>query len=414
MPIFAYKGVNAQGKKISGNREAENAKALKTTFKREGVFLTELKETGAKGGGKAGSGSFEAARAFLKNITADRVKTEDLAMSTRQLATLLGAGIALVESLTALVDQIENVTLKNTWSSIKKDVNEGASLGDALAKHPRIFSPLYINLVRAGESSGAMDVVLERLADFTESQAALRSKIASMMMYPVLMLFMAVAVVVLLFVLVIPKITKIFESQKMALPLPTQVLISTSDFVGAYWWLLLILGVAGIYGFIRYINSESGRVRWDRFKLTAPVFGTLTRKIAIARFCRTLSTLLSSGVPLLTAFDIVKNVIQNRILMDVVDEVRNCVKEGDSIAAPLRRSGHFPPIVTHMIGIGEKSGQLEQMLTNVSNSYDTQVDNSMRGLTSLMEPLILVIMGIVIACIVFAILMPILQMSSSI
>ena len=347
-------------------------------------------------------------------MTAERVSTEDLAMSTRQLATLLGAGIALVESLTALVDQIENVALKNTWSSIKKDVNEGASLGDALAKHSRIFSPLYINLVRAGESSGAMDVVLERLADFTESQAALRSKVASMMMYPVLMLFMAVAVVVLLFVLVIPKITKIFESQKMALPLPTQVLISTSDFVGAYWWLLLILGAVGIWAFIRYINTDKGRMRWDNFKLTAPVFGTLTRKIAIARFCRTLSTLLSSGVPLLTAFDIVKNVIQNRILMDVVDEVRNCVKEGDSIAGPLKRSGHFPPIVTHMIGIGEKSGQLEQMLTNVSNSYDTQVDNTMRGLTSLMEPLILVIMGIVIACIVFAILMPILQMSSSI
>ena len=255
---------------------------------------------------------------------------------------------------------------------------------------------------------------LERLADFTESQAALRSKVASMMMYPVLMLFMAVAVVVLLFVLVIPKITKIFESQKMALPLPTQVLISTSDFVGAYWWLLLILGAVSIWAFIRYINTDKGRMRWDNFKLTAPVFGTLTRKIAIARFCRTLSTLLSSGVPLLTAFDIVKNVIQNRILMDVVDEVRNCVKEGDSIAGPLKRSGHFPPIVTHMIGIGEKSGQLEQMLTNVSNSYDTQVDNTMRGLTSLMEPLILVIMGIVIACIVFAILMPILQMSSSI
>ncbi|MEC8049292.1 MAG: type II secretion system inner membrane protein GspF [Myxococcota bacterium] len=414
MPVFAFKGVDAQGKKVSGNREAENSKTLKTTLRREGVFLTDLKETGSKKGGGAGTGAFAGLSAWLKTVTAERVSTEDLAMSTRQLATLLGAGIALVESLTALVDQIENVALKNTWSSIKKDVNEGASLGDALAKHSRIFSPLYINLVRAGESSGAMDVVLERLADFTESQAALRSKVASMMMYPVLMLFMAVAVVVLLFVLVIPKITKIFESQKMALPLPTQVLISTSDFVGAYWWLLLILGAVSIWAFIRYINTDKGRMRWDNFKLTAPVFGTLTRKIAIARFCRTLSTLLSSGVPLLTAFDIVKNVIQNRILMDVVDEVRNCVKEGDSIAGPLKRSGHFPPIVTHMIGIGEKSGQLEQMLTNVSNSYDTQVDNTMRGLTSLMEPLILVIMGIVIACIVFAILMPILQMSSSI
>lgn len=416
MPVFAFKGVDAQGKKVSGNREAENAKTLKTSLRREGVFLTDLKETGSKKGGKGGDGggAFDGLAAWLKGVTAEKVGPEDLAMSTRQLATLLGAGIALVESLTALVDQIENVTLKNTWSSIKKDVNEGAALGDALAKHSKIFSPLYINLVRAGESSGAMDVVLERLADFTEGQAALRSKIASMMMYPVLMLFMAFAVVVLLFVLVIPKITKIFESQKMALPLPTQVLISTSDFVGAYWWLLIILGGVGIWGFLRYINSEKGRVKWDQFKLTAPVFGTLTRKIAIARFCRTLSTLLSSGVPLLTAFDIVKNVIQNRILMDVVDEVRNCVKEGDSIAGPLKRSGHFPPIVTHMIGIGEKSGQLEQMLNNVSNSYDTQVDNSMRGLTSLMEPLILVIMGIVIACIVFAILMPILQMSSSI
>ena len=292
--------------------------------------------------------------------------------------------------------------------------NEGAPLAEALAEHPKVFTGLYISMVRAGETSGALDVVLDRLADFTESQAELRSKLVGTLVYPVIMLLMALGVTSMLFVFVIPKITKIFESQKMALPLPTKFLIFVSNVMIDYWLvILLVLGLVIYFG-RKYIRTEKGRPKWDHFMLTVPVFGPLIRMVAISRFCKTLGTLMASGVPLLTAFDIVKNVVQNTVLLEVIETARDCVKEGDSIAAPLKRSGHFPPIVTHMIGIGEKSGQLEPMLNNVAQSYEVQIDSRLRAMTSLLEPLIIVMMGVVVASIVFAILMPILQMSSAI
>jgi general secretion pathway protein F len=407
MPIYAYKGVNNSGKSVNGTREAESPKAIKLILRREGVFLTEFNETGPV---KKKS----ARKSFDSSLFAERVNSQDLAVATRQLATLVGAGIPLVSSLNALIEQIDNQTLKGILAAVKQRVNEGASLGDALGEHPKVFSGLYTNMVRAGESSGALDVVLNRLADFTENQAQLRSKLVGTMVYPMLMLVMAVGVTAMLFVFVIPKISKIFASQRMALPIPTQILIGTSNFLTAYWpFLLLLLGFGG-WGFRRYIRSEKGKPHWDRFTLNAPLFGGLVRMIAITRFCKTLGTLLASGVPLLTAFDIVKNVLENTVLTDVVDTVRDCVKEGDTIAAPLKRSGEFPPIVTHMIDIGEKSGELEPMLMNVAASYDVQVEAKLRAMTSILEPIIIVVMGVVVACIVFAILMPMLQMSSAV
>ena len=407
MPIYAYKGVNNAGTAVNGTREAESPKAIKLVLRREGIFLTEFNETGPVK-------KKQSKRSFETSLFAERVKSQDLAVATRQLATLVGSGIPLVNSLTALVEQIENQTLKGILAAVKQRVNEGASFGDALSEHPKVFSGLYTNMVRAGETSGALDVVLERLADFTENQAELRSKLVGTMVYPALMLVMAVGVTAMLFILVIPKISKIFESQRMALPLPTQILIGTSNFMTSYWLILLPLVVLGIWGFRRYTASKAGRPRWDKFTLNAPLFGSLIRMIAITRFCKTLGTLLASGVPLLTAFEIVKNVLQNSVLVDVIDTVRDCVKEGDTIAAPLRRSGEFPPIVTHMIDVGEKSGQLEPMLMNVAKSYDVQVDARLRAMTSILEPIIIVVMGVVVACIVFAILMPMLQMSSAI
>ena len=407
MPIYAYKGVNNSGKSVNGTREAESPKAIKLLLRREGIFLTEFNEAGPV---KKKS----ARKSFDSSLFAERVNSQDLAVATRQLATLVGAGIPLVSSLNALIEQIDNQTLKGILAAVKQRVNEGASLGDALSEHPKVFSGLYTNMVRAGESSGALDVVLNRLADFTESQAQLRSKLVGTMVYPMLMLVMAVGVTAMLFGFVIPKISKIFASQRMALPIPTQILIGTSNFLTNYWpILLLVLGFGG-WGFRRYIRSEKGKPRWDRFTLNAPLFGGLIRMIAITRFCKTLGTLLASGVPLLTAFDIVKNVLENTVLTDVVDTVRDCVKEGDTIAAPLKRSGEFPPIVTHMIDIGEKSGELEPMLMNVAASYDVQVEAKLRAMTSILEPIIIVVMGVVVACIVFAILMPMLQMSSAV
>ncbi len=269
-------------------------------------------------------------------------------------------------------------------------------------------------MVRAGESSGALDVVLDRLADFTENQAELRSKLKGTMVYPALMVTMAFGVVAMLFIFVVPKIARIFASQQMALPLPTQVLIAVSSFTADYWAVLILLAIALVFAARRYVGTKSGRRRWDVALLRLPLFGSLLRMIAITRFCKTLATLLGAGVPLLKAFDIVRNVVENRVLMDVVETVRDCVKEGESIAAPLQRSGEFPPIVTHMIDIGEKSGQLESMLANVARSYDVQIDARIRGMTSVIEPLIIVVMGVVVAGIVFAVLLPMLQMSSGV
>ena len=376
-------------------------------LRRDGVILTELQEIS--------SGNKAAARGSLlkRSIFTERVKTEDLAVATRQLATLVGAGIPLVDALIALIDQVQNNKFKSIWADVKQRVNEGAGFGDALSTHPATFSGLYINMVRAGESSGALDVVLNRLADFTESQSELKSKLTGTMIYPLLMIVMAFVVVAILMIFVIPKITTLFENQKMALPLPTIVLIGFSNLMKNWWFVLFPSIGLCIYGFRRYIQTPGGRAWWDQFLLTVPVFGSLIRMVAITRFCRTLSTLLSSGVPLLAAFDIVKNVVENTVLLKVIETARDCVKEGESIAAPLKRSGHFPPMVTHMISVGERSGQLESMLGNVARSYEVQVESRLRALTSILEPVILVIMGVVVAFIVFAILMPMLDLSST-
>jgi general secretion pathway protein F len=406
MPVFAYKGYNAQGKLVSGTQDADSPRAIKQMLRRDGVFLTELTESNpSKKTGQTRKG-------FEFKLFADRVSSQDLAVATRQLATLIGAGIPLVDALVALIDQVENPSFKSVWAEVKQTVNGGASFADALSVHPRAFSGLYINMVRAGESSGALDVVLSRLADFTESQAELKSKLVGTMVYPVIMVVMAVAVTGILFIFVIPKKAKIFEAQKVALPLPTQILMFCSGLARDYWYVAVALLVASVWGFQKYIRSEKGRPKWDAFVLKAPLFGPLVRMVAITRFTKTLGTLLGSGVPLLNAFDIVKNVVQNTVLLNVIETARDCVKEGESIAAPLKRSGEFPPIVTHMIAIGEKSGQLEEMLNNIARSYEVQVDARLRAMTSLLEPLLLVFMGVIVAFIVFSILLPMLQISS--
>ncbi|MBI5509537.1 MAG: type II secretion system inner membrane protein GspF [Deltaproteobacteria bacterium] len=407
MPVFAYKGYNAQGRVVSGTKDADNDKAIKLVLRRDGVFVTELRETGPATKKDTGSKKLEI------KLFAERVSSQELAVATRQLATLVGAGIPLVDALGALVEQLEHEHFRAVWSDVKQRVNEGAGFGDSLGTYPKIFSGLFVNMVRAGETSGALDIVLNRLADFTESQAELRSKIFATMFYPIIMMCMAAAVTGVLFTFVIPKITKIFEAQKNAvLPLPTQALILISAFAKDYWFVALPTFILAIVGFNRFIHSERGRPWWDRFVLKVPVFGSLVRMIAVTRFSKTLATLLGAGVPVLTAFDIVKNVVQNTVLAGVIDTARDCVKEGETIAAPFKRSGEFPPIVVHMIAVGEKSGQLEEMLNNVAHAYEVQVDARLRALTSILEPVMIIFLGVVVAFIVFSILLPMLQISS--
>jgi general secretion pathway protein F len=407
MPVYAYKGYTAAGRTVAGTRDADGERAIKLALRRDGVFVTELRETGKANKKKQRQRSLD-----LRFLT-ERVSTQELAMATRQLATLVGAGIPLVESLTALVDQVESEYFKSVWSEVKQRVNEGAGFGDALGAFPKVFSALYVNMVRAGEQSGALDIVLQRLADFTEGQAELRSKLFSMMFYPALMLVMAGVVTGGLFVFVIPKITKIFESQKReTLPLPTEILIGTSTFLSEWWFVLIPALFFAAWGFRRFIHTERGRKWWDRTVLKAPLFGPLVRMVAVARFSRTMATLLGSGVPVLTAFDIVRAVVQNTVLAKVLETARDSVKEGESIAAPLKRSGEFPPIVAHMIAVGEKSGQLEEMLNNVARSHEVQVDARLQAMTSVLEPLMIIALGIIVAFIVMSIILPMMEIAS--
>jgi general secretion pathway protein F len=307
---------------------------------------------------------------------------------------------------------VDKEKMKRVLGDVKQRVNEGAALADALAAHPKVFGDLYVNMIRAGEHSGALEIVLVRLADFTESQARLRSKILGTMAYPAAMMIIGTIVLGILFTVVIPRVTKLFADTKATLPWMTRFLIAFTGFITDYWWLLLILVVGSIWGFLRWKRTPAGKARWHRFVLTVPVFGRLVRIIAIGRFTRTLSTLLKSGVPLLVAMDIVKNVVGNVRLAEVIEQARDAIREGESIAAPLKRSGEFPPLVFHMVAIGERSGALEEMLSNVASAYEDQVDTTVAALTSLLEPLMIVCMGGVVAFIVFSVLMPILQINT--
>jgi general secretion pathway protein F len=405
MPVFEYKALSAAGKPVQGLKESESPKTLRAALKRDGLFLTEVL-------GEKQQQAQQARDVNVRRWVVGRVSADDLAIMTRQLAVLVHAGIPLVEALNALVEQVEHDRLKRVISDVKQRVNEGASLADAFGVHGKVFSTLYVNMIRAGESSGALDVVLVRLADFTESQARLRSKVMGALTYPAAMAVVGGAIMLILFAVVIPKITKIFEDTQVTLPWTTKLLIGFSSFVSTWWWALLLLAAAGLWGFLRWKEKPAGRARWDRFKLTVPIFGRLIRTIAIGRFTRTLATLLKSGVPLLAAMDIVRNVVGNVRLAEVIDQARQAIQEGESIAAPLKRSGEFPPLVHHMVAIGERSGSLEEMLGNVADAYEDQVDTTVGALTSLMEPLMIVLMGAVVTFIVFSVLMPILQINT--
>ena len=418
MPVFEYSGLTETGKSVRGLKDAENRKALRLVLRKDGIFLTDARSAegaaavAAAGRVEAFSGQGLSREVDLRALFGSRVSAQDLAIATRQLATLIGAGITLPESLTALVEQVEHPRLKKVLGAVKQRVNEGASLADALADHPRIFSNLYVNMIRAGESSGALDVVLTRLADFTEAQAVLRNKLIGAMLYPAIMVVVGLVIVSILFVVVIPKVTKIFEDMNVALPWTTRILIATSSFARDYWYALLVGVPLAAWGLRRWLKTPKGRDWWDAKQLTLPIFGELVRMLALGRFAKTLATLLSSGVPLLTALDIVKNIVHNSLLARVIEDARDAIREGESIAAPLKRSGQFPPLVHHMIAIGEKSGQLEEMLQNVARSYDAQVEMRVGALTSLLEPIMIVVMGGGVAFIVFSILMPIMQLTS--
>lgn len=405
MAIYEYKGVDSKGKKVSGVMDADSERAARIKIRKLTIFPTELKLEGSRGQG------FSLTRDVDFSKYWQRVKTEEIASMTRQLSTLLSANVPLVDSLGALRDQVDNPKLKSALSAVREKVVEGTRLADALKSQPEIFNDLYVHMINAGESAGALDVVCERLADLTEKQAKLKSKISGALVYPIIMGVIGIGLVSFLMVFVIPKVTKIFDDMGATLPLVTRFLVGLSSFLTNYWYLVLLLLVAGIAGFRRWVKTEKGRTLYDIWSLKIPIFGHLLRLVAIARFARTLSTLLHSGVQLLNGLEIVKNIVQNRVLMESLEMTRVSVREGESLAEPLRRSGQYPPMVIQMIMIGEKTGELEKMLMRVADAYEAQVDNTVSSLTTILEPLMILFMGGIVAFIVLSIMLPILQIN---
>lgn len=295
---------------------------------------------------------------------------------------------------------------------MREQVNQGDTLAKAMGQHPRVFNNLYINMVGAGEQSGALDTVLKRLTEYTEAIVKMRSELIGALTYPALMGGVSLLIVAGLFIGVIPRIRRIFDSFDVTLPLITRVMLGLSDFVTGYWYVLILLVSGAIVGFRRWIATPKGRRRWDYFMLNAPILGRINRLVAVSRFCRTFATLLSSGVPILTAVNITKNVVQNVILSEAIESAGKNIAEGESIARPLRESGQFPAMVTHMIAIGEKTGDLEPMLQKVSDAYDARVENMLKGLTSTLEPIMIVSLGGMVMVVALSILVPMLNLSS--
>jgi len=402
MPVFEYKGLDQSGKNVRGTIDADSARTARAKLKKDNVYVIELKDKDR-----------QESKARRKEVSSHSgVSVQDMALMTRQLATLIKSNIPLVDALAALAEQVENPVLSNALSDIKNQVNEGSSFNKALAKYPKIFTNIYISMCEAGEMSGTLDVILVRLAEFAESQNELNSKIRSAMMYPILMTIFTTILMFVIFIYVIPQITDIFHQANMKLPWYTLMVIAISDFVISYWW--GIIGAAFLFFvlFRNWKNTPEGSAQWDRLLLKLPLVGPLARMIAVSRFTRTLSTLLAGGVPMLNAMDIVKNVVGNSVLSTAIVEARNNISEGETVAGPLKKSKEFPPIVIHMINIGEKTGELEFMLGQVSESYDFQVKNRVAGLTSVIEPLMIIFMGAMVGLIVFSIMMPIFQMSN--
>jgi general secretion pathway protein F len=400
VPRFDYAGFDGAGAKARGTIEAPGRRLALERLREQGFFPTELQEIAA---------TDRRGRFSLRRT--GRVTLAGLSAATRQMATLLGAGLPLDEALATTADQTDQPHLALALNRVRDEVVQGRALHAALADQQRIFPPLYVNMVKVGESSGTLDQVLEQLADLQENQARTRSRIRAALAYPALMAVVGSGVLLLLFVFVVPKITRMLDNLGMDLPLLTRWLIACCDAVAGYWWLLSILLLAAGAALARYAGSESGRLALHRRALSLPLFGRLNLMVATARLSRTLATLLRSGVPLLTALDISRGLMSNRILQQALADTAVSVREGEGLAAPLKRSGVFPPLLVQMAAVGERSGRLEEMLLRAAQSYEQQVELAIAALLPLLEPLMILAMGVVVGGVVLAVLLPIFQAS---
>lgn len=407
MAVFEYKALNTKGRNVSGIIDAESTAAAKSKLRQKDLFPTSLIkiESRAKAGEKKSPGFLTGFRLFAK------VSSSELSMITRQLSTLLSAGFPLVKAVATLVPQTKSVTMKRVLSRVKDAIEEGSSFATALGLYPNVFSPIFINMVNAGESSGTLEIVLERLADFTENREDSKKKIQASLAYPVLMAAIGFGVLIVLLTYVVPGIVNIFSDMNHQLPMPTIILISVSTFFKSFWWAIVLAPFA--FFMLVFLVRKTRKGAWfiDNLLISMPVTGGLLKKIIAARFTRTLGSLLENGVPMLTALNITKSIAGNRVLYDLILKACDTVEQGGELGDVLARSRAFPSLASQMIKIGETSGEIEKMLEKTADLFEKDVQTTLTAATSLIEPVIILVMGIVVGAIILAICLPIFEIN---
>ncbi|MDJ0522897.1 MAG: type II secretion system inner membrane protein GspF [Planctomycetota bacterium] len=404
MPVYDYKGLSAAGDAKTGIIDADSPREARIKLRAQNVLVTNITERSA-------AAKRDRKKEKILDFSKGLKGKNEVPMYTRQLATLLNAGIPLAQAMSALIEQCQIPDLEAAFRDIREKLTQGHSFAESLSYHPHYFADLYVNMVKAGEASGSLDRVLHRLADYLQRQARIRNRIAAALAYPIVMIMVGVVIVIILMAFVVPKVLAVVERTGQSIPLPTQILKSSADFLGSYWYIpafgILALALIHRWG----MRNEEYRYRKDKFMLRLPVLGDLFRKTAVSRFAVSMSTLLKSGVPVLEALRIVKDIVDNQVLARVLDTVQKRIVEGTDISTPIKRSGVFPPVVGYMIAVGEQSGQLEDMLDQVATAYDEEIEVQTQKVTSLMEPLIIVAMAVVVGFIVISVMLPILKIS---
>ncbi len=401
MATFVYDAVDPSGRSVKGKVEADSEQVVLAKLHEQHFHIVSLNE--AKTGLK-----------MAVSAKTAKVKLQSLVVFSRQFATMIDAGIAIIKCLDILESQTKDEGLKGVIGATRKDVKGGLSLTDAISKHPQVFSKLYINMIKAAEIGGILDVILDRLAGFLEKEMEIKGKVKSAMMYPCIVLCFAVVMVIALFLFVLPRFKDIFSSMDIQLPPVTQALFDASDWLQKFWWIALTLIIGGVVAFKQYVKTPKGRYNVDKLMLKLPIFGDLSLKLSVSRFSRTFGTLIASGVPMMRSLEIVGDTSGNVVLAEAVSNARTAIREGAKISQPLANSGLFPAMVTHMIDVGEETGRMSEMLTKVADFYDDEVDAMGKGLTSMIEPLLIVGMGVLVGFIAISVMSPIFKLVSSI
>ncbi|HDH98904.1 MAG TPA: type II secretion system protein GspF [Deltaproteobacteria bacterium] len=408
MGVFQYKALDRKGRKVKGIITAEGHSSARQRLRQDSIFpvdIREVKET------PKGSSSW---KFFSRFSGFNRINPIEVTVALRQLATLVSSGLPLVECLNALIEQTEQASLKTVLTQIRERVMEGSSLSQAMAAHPSIFSKIHVNLVKAGETGGVLDIILTRLADFSEGRLKLKKKIEAALAYPIFLVMISGIILVFLMSFVMPKVIGIFHGMELSLPWSTRALIEMTSLMKRYWWLFGLVAMGSLAGLAAWIRTQKGKAVWDKFRLWVPVLGKLHLTAVLARFTRTLSILLKSGIRLVDALEIARLSMGNTVMEEAVEDAIRLVKEGQDLATPLKKTGRFPALMVQLIRAGEMSGELEDMLSKAAEMYENDVESSIGSVTSIIEPMVILGMGLVVGFIVMAILLPIFDMTGGI